>query len=249
MKFDTFDLICLVWSIIGFSSFIILQFVRAPYGRHKRKGWGPEISNKLGWIIMEFPSFLIILIFFLISSQSNYAKMLSLLWLIHYFNRTFIYPFRIRTKGKKIPFTIVGSGIFFNVINASINGYYLSFLEHYNAGSFNNWTFYLGIILFVVGFYINQKSDNILIHLRKPNEIGYKIPNKFLFNYISCPNLLGELIQWTGFAVMASNFPATCFLIWTAANLIPRAASHHQWYKEYFINYPKNRKALIPTLW
>ena len=249
MNVDTFNLICLVWSIIGLSSFVLLQFVRAPYGRHIRKGWGPETSNNLGWIIMEFPSFLIILIFFLISSQSNYAKILSLLWLIHYFNRTFIYPFRIRTKGKKIPFTIVSSGIFFNIINAFLNGYYLSYFENYNSGSFNNWTFYLGIILFVVGFYINQKSDNILIHLRKSNEIGYKVPKKFLFNYISCPNLLGELIQWAGFAVMAYNFPATCFFIWTAANLIPRAAGHHKWYKENFVNYPKNRKALIPILW
>ena len=249
MKLDTFNIICMVWSIMGISSFILLQFVRAPYGRHIKKGWGPEISNNLGWVLMELPSFSIILYFTLISSQSNYACMLSILWLIHYFNRTFIFPFRIRTKKKKIPLAIVLSAIFFNTVNASLNGYYLSVLEQYTSDSFQNWHFYAGIILFVVGFLINQISDNHLIHLRKPGETGYKIPNKFLFKYISCPNHLGELTQWAGFAIMAWNLPALSFFIWTAANLLPRAAGHHKWYKKHFTNYPKNRKALIPKLW
>lgn len=249
MNLETFNLICIVWVFVGIASFILLQFVSAPYGRHIRKGWGPEISNKLGWIIMELPSFLIILYFFLISNQSKYASMLSILWLIHYFNRTFIYPFRIRTKGKKMPLTIVISAISFNLVNASLNGYFLANLEQYDMTSFNDWNFYLGIFIFSISFIANQISDNILIHLRKPGETGYKIPKGFLFNYVSCPNHLSELLQWTGFAFMAWNYPAFCFLIWTAANLLPRASSHHKWYKEFFEDYPKKRKALIPKLW
>lgn len=112
MTLETLQIICIVWAIVGIASFILLQFVTAPYGRHVKKGWGPEVSNKLGWIIMEAPSFLIILYFYLSSEQSLYASLLSILWLIHYLNRTFIYPFRIRTKGKKMPLIIVGSAIF-----------------------------------------------------------------------------------------------------------------------------------------
>ena len=249
MNLETFNIICIIWSLIGVSSFILLQFVRAPYGRHLKKGWGKEISNKLGWILMELPSFLIILYFYLSFDQSNYASLLSILWIIHYFNRTFIYPFRIRTKNKKIPLAIVSSAVLFNLMNASLNGYYLANFEQYNSSSFLNWNFYLGIILFALGFIINQISDTILINLRKPGEVGYKIPSTFLFNYISCPNHLGELIQWTGFAFIAWNLPALSFLIWTAANLLPRAAGHHKWYKEKFKNYPKNRKALLPKIW
>jgi len=249
MKLEIFYIICLIWTIVGISSFLLLQFVRAPYGRHIKKGWGPEISNKLGWIVMELPSFLILLYFTLISSQSNYAFMLSFLWLLHYFNRTFVYPFRIHTKRKKIPLAIVISAIFFNTINAGLNGYFLSELEQYDSFSFQHWNFYLGLIFFIVGFIINQISDTLLINLRKPEEVGYKIPKKFLFKYISCPNHLGELTQWAGFAIMAWNFPALSFFIWTAANLIPRAAGHHKWYHKHFANYPKNRKALIPKLW
>ena len=249
MTLETLQLICVIWAIIGIASFILLQFVTAPYGRHVKKGWGPEVSNKLGWIIMEAPSFLIILYFYLSSEQSLYAGLLSILWLIHYLNRTFIYPFRIRTKGKKMPLIIVGSAIFFNCINAGLNGYFLAHFESYSQDSFYQWNFILGLLLFISGFIINQKSDHILIHLRKPGETNYKIPTGFLFKYISCPNLFGELVQWTGFVIMAWNLPATSFLVWTAANLIPRALGHHKWYKNHFPSYPKNRKIMIPKIW
>jgi len=248
MTLSTLNTICIVWASIGLGSFILLQFVNAPYGRHVKNGWGPQISNKLGWIIMEAPSFLIILYFYLTSNQGLYASMLSILWLLHYVNRTFIYPFRIRTKGKKMPLIIVGSAIFFNCINAGLNGYFLANFESYSSDSFYHLNFIIGLSLFIIGFFINQKSDHILIHLRKPGETGYKIPQGFLFKFISCPNLFGELIQWTGYAFMAWNYPALTFLVWTFANLLPRALGHHQWYKNRFDDYPKRRKAVIPGI-
>ena len=249
MTLETFNLICIIWAGIGVATFFLLQFVTAPYGRHTVKGWGPEISNRIGWILMELPSFVIILYFYLVSNQSNYATLLSLLWLGHYLNRTFIFPFRIRTKGKKMPLVIVLSAVLFNLFNAGLNGYFLAYFETYTNADFLNWSFILGLILFVFGHISNHISDTILINLRKPNETGYKIPTGFLFKYISCPNLFSEFIQWAGFALIAWNLPATTFLIWTAANLFPRAIKHHQWYLSHFKNYPKNRKAVIPWLW
>ena len=147
-----------------------------------------------------------------------------------------------------MPLLIVGSAIFFNCINAGLNGYFLANFENYNPDSFYQLNFIIGILLFLIGFFINQKSDHILIHLRKPGETGYKIPQGFLFNYLSCPNLFGELMQWTGFALMAWNLPALTFLVWTFANLIPRALGHHEWYREHFDNYPEKRKAVLPGI-
>lgn len=246
MSSETFFQVCQFWAGIAILTFILLQFVKAPYGRHIKKGWGPEISNKWGWILMEAPSFFIILYFFVSSDQSSYASLLSLLWLIHYANRTFIFPIRIRTKGKKMPLVIVLSAVFFNLINAGLNGYFLAHFETYTTANYGSWNFLIGILLFFGGAWINQKSDTLLIGLRKPGEVGYKIPKGFLFDYISCPNHFGELIQWGGFALMALNCPATTFFLWTAANLIPRAMNHHKWYKKTFDEYPESRKAIIP---
>ncbi|MFY0652007.1 MAG: DUF1295 domain-containing protein [Cyclobacteriaceae bacterium] len=246
MTLETLAFICIIWSGMAVATFVLLQFVKAPYGRHIEKGWGAEISNRMGWIIMELPSFLIILYFAISSKQSNYALLLSSLWLIHYFNRSIIFPFRIRTSGKKMPLVIATSAILFNMVNAGLNGYYLAKLEQYDHSNFYNLNFWIGAIVFALGFYINQRSDSILMNLRKPGETDYKIPIGFLFERISCPNHFGEIIQWLGFSIMAWNWPASTFLIWTLANLLPRSLRHHKWYNDKFEKYPKDRKAIIP---
>jgi steroid 5-alpha reductase family enzyme len=170
------------------------------------------------------------------------------LWTLHYLNRSVIFPFRTRTEGKQMPVSIVFSAIFFNLINAPINGYYFLHFAQYSELNCLTWNFLLGFFLFFAGVYINNKSDTMLINLRQPGQTGYTIPLGFLFNYISCPNLFGEMIEWLGFALMAWHLPALSFFVWTVCNLLPRAVSHHKWYKEKFPEYPKERKAVIPFL-
>lgn len=89
----------------------------------------------------------------------------------------------------------------------------------------------------------------MLLSLRKPGETGYLIPRGGLYEYISCPNYLGEIIEWFGFAIAAWSIPALSFALWTFFNIGPRAVLHHKWYLEKFPNYPKDRRALIPFLW
>ena len=147
-----------------------------------------------------------------------------------------------------MPFVIMLSAVFFNIMNGFSFGYYFSQFANYTNYWFSDIRFICGIILFFTGLYINWKADNMLIHLRKPGETGYKIPQGWLFEKISCPNLFGELIEWLGFAILCWNLPAFTFLIWTAANLIPRAIAHHKWYKEKFNEYPADRKAILPFI-
>jgi steroid 5-alpha reductase family enzyme len=150
-----------------------------------------------------------------------------------------------------MPLFIVINAILFNLVNAGLNGYWLAELAptgKYNEQWLSSPSFLTGGLLFVTGMAINIKSDNILIHLRKPGETGYKIPEGFLFEFISTPNLLGEIIEWTGFALMAWNLPALSFMVWTFANLVPRAKNHHDWYLKNFQEYPKERKIIFPFL-
>ena len=147
-----------------------------------------------------------------------------------------------------MPVVIMSSGIFFNLANTFMLGYYFTCFAHYDNSWLTDARFLAGVILFFTGLFINWKADDILIHLRKPDETDYKIPRGWLFEYISCPNLLGELIEWGGFALLCWNLPALAFFIWSAANLAPRALAHHRWYKNKFPGYPGNRKAVIPFI-
>lgn len=247
----TLNVLSIAWMAIALVIFPLLLKVRAPYGRHTKTTWGPMISNQLGWFVMEIPSFLIILFFYIKSNNitSFYLNIVFWLWLFHYIHRAMIFPFMTRTKGKKIPVVIVLMGMFFNFVNAFLNGAYMAY--YFDGHSITLVMFVrlsVGLLLFVLGMYINIRSDYMLINLRKTGETGYKVPHGWLFEYISCPNYFGEMLEWLGFAVLAWNLPALSFFVWTVANLLPRALSNHRWYYEKFPDYPSERKAVIPFI-
>jgi len=250
ISFDTYLLIFTIWIVVAIAIFFLLLKVTAPYGRHSSANWGPQIDNHYGWFLMEFPALAVMLFVFIkiFSIQNLPIAIMIGLYCLHYFNRTFIFPFRLHTRGKKMPLIILISGIVFNLANTFLLGYYFIYFENYETSWLYDTRFIIGLIVFFCGVFINWKSDNILIHLRKPNETGYKIPTGWLFKYISCPNMLGELIEWAGFAILCWNMPAVAFFIWSAANLIPRAIAHHKWYINQFKDYPTKRKAIIPKI-
>lgn len=253
MELRTLEWITWGWIALAIVVHVTMFFVTAPFGRHTSEKWGPTINNKLGWFIMELPSLGIMAYFLLCGSNplKNHMWILFALWIIHYVNRTLIYPLRIRSTPKRIPLFIVGNAILFNLMNAGLNGYYLAELAplaKYDATWLTSPHFILGLFLFVCGMFINMRSDTILINLRGKGGTGYRIPTGFLFDRISSPNLFGEIVEWTGFAVMAWNLPALSFMVWTFANLVPRAKNHHDWYHRTFPDYPKERKVVFPGL-
>ncbi|MDB9787708.1 DUF1295 domain-containing protein [Flavobacteriaceae bacterium] len=234
-----------LWIIIALIIFPINLIYKAPYGKHSTKKWGKTIDNKTGWILMEFPALITCpLIYYIVVEEISLSIGFIFIWITHYFNRTIIYPLKIKTKGKKIPIAIVASAFFFNVINGILNGYFIATIP-FESISFT--CILIGFIVFIFGLYINISSDNTLIKLRT-NQKGYVIPKGGLFNYVSCPNFFGEIIEWLGFAIMTLNLGSISFLIWTICNLIPRSKAHHNWYKENFEKYPSKRKAVIPYL-
>tara|TARA_B100001996_G_scaffold240020_1_gene185531 strand:- start:1101 stop:1862 length:762 start_codon:yes stop_codon:yes gene_type:complete len=248
---DNYFLFAYMWIAIGFVAFPFILKYDAPYGRHTSNNWGPLVDNKLAWIVMELPALILcpLIVFLSENILSNVTKFFILLWVIHYFNRSVIFPIRIKTNKKKMPFIIAFLAIIFNVINGLINGLYFSNIG-YNYPEL--WVFspqfIFGIIVFVFGFYINNVSDSYLIGLRKDHNNQYVIPQKGLFKFVSCPNFFGEIVEWLGFAIMTWSIAGLAFFLWTFFNLVPRALSHHRWYIEKFPDYPKNRKAVFPFI-
>jgi 3-oxo-5-alpha-steroid 4-dehydrogenase 1 len=238
--------------VVATGVFITLFFISAPYGRHARRGWGPMIPNHLSWFIMESPSALLFALFFALGTVSKNLPILLffVLWELHYVHRAFIYPWTIRDGHKKMPIGVILMGFAFNVGNAYANSHYLFTLSGgYPLSWLLDARFLVGVMMFVSGFIMNRWADLSLRALRKPGEINYSIPYGGLFNWVSCPNYLGEIIEWTGWALATWSLPGLAFAVWTFANLAPRARSHHAWYHKNFPEYPKERKALIPWVW
>ncbi len=252
MTQETFDVLIAAWVALALL-LAPIQFVIVPaYGRHRRANWGPEIGNRLGWIIMELVSpiaFLAPLAAGLVAgAYSAPVYIFAFLWCAHYANRSLVYPLAMRTSVKTIPVAIVASAMLFNAANGWSNGYYLaSPWADYGAEWLRDPRFIAGLALFLVGAAINIDADRRLIRMRRGVEhADYVIPQGGLFRYVSCPNHLGEIIEWSGFALACWNLPAAAFAIWTAANLGPRAWAHHRWYRRRFADYPPSRKGLIP---
>ncbi len=135
------------------------------------------------------------------------------------------------------------------MINGYFNGMALGMYgTKYESGWFSQPNFLIGLCFFVIGWLINVSSDEVLLRLRKPQETNYLIPRGGLYNWVSCPNFLGEIFLWSGWAIMCWNLAALSFAIWTVSNLVPRALAHHRWYRTVFADYPTDRKAIFPGL-
>ncbi len=141
----------------------------------------------------------------------------------------------------------------FSSANAYMQGmwiFHLAPASRYTAAWLTTPQFLGGVAIFLGGFAINLHSDHIIRHLRPPGGTGFHIPTGGLFEYVSAANYLGELTEWTGWAIMTWSLPGLVFAIWTFANLGPRAHRHHRWYRETFgAAYPLHRKRMIPFLY
>lgn len=247
-----FHYLLIGWFALAGAIFIALFFVVAPYGRHTKRNWGPGLNSKMGWIVMESTAPLMFGACFVFGQNRNTIAGLVflILWEAHYIHRAFIYPFRRKESPKPMPMAVIALGFIFNAVNGYLNGRYIYTLSD---GFSNSWLadprFITGVLLFIGGFIINRESDHILHNLRQVGESGYKITHRGLFHWISCPNYLGEIMIWTGWALSTWSITGLSFAVWTAANLIPRARSHHIWYQKNFADYPANRKTLVPGIW
>jgi hypothetical protein len=228
-----------VWIVLAVVCSILLVFIPAPYGKFTRKGFGPLVDRRAGWIAMETPAVWAMAFFFAFgrSTANPVAIVFLVMWEIHYLYRTYVFPFRMRGEKRQMTLLAVLFGVVFNTGNAYLNGHYIfTMSEPYPGQWFFDARFFLGAGLFAVGLGINIHSDAILRSLRKPGEAGYKIQ----------PNYFGEIVEWAGWALATWSLGGLVFFMWTASNLVPRALSHHKWYLSNFPSYPRRRKALIP---
>ena len=220
-----YDWLVIAWLALAVVTFFALFFITAPYGRFTRGGWGPRISPRWGWVLMESPSLITFFVFYLLGDQRGnpLAVFYLLLWAIHYVNRSFVYPFRLRGARPRMALSVIAMGATFNIGNGYLNARYLYTLgPDLDVSWMLDPRFIVGVVLFAAGFALNQHSDRVLISLRRPGENGYKIPRGGGYRFVSCPNYLGEIVEWGGWALACwtpGGWPSSCgrWPIWLPA--------------------------------
>jgi len=247
----------LIWGMTAMAVvvFISLYFVKAGYGQFRTKQWGWSINNKVAWTVMEAPVFLVMLCIWSRSGAKWHVPefLLFLLFELHYFQRSFVFPW-LMTGRSKMPIAIMLMGVTFNVINGLMQGGGLYWFPNpdFQEGAhyLTHWNAICGIALFVVGLAVNWHSDHVIRHLRKPGDTRHYLPQGGMYRYVTSANYLGELMEWVGFALAAATPVAWVFPLWTAANLVPRAHAIHIKYRKEFGNEAVGkRKRILPFIY
>ncbi|MGA1792344.1 MAG: DUF1295 domain-containing protein [Thermoplasmatota archaeon] len=249
--FDTIYIVLLsAQFVLAAVVFLVLTFISAPYGKHSRKGWGPSIGSRWAWTLMELPAVFVILLVYVFFHEalSPTPLVLLFLWEAHYLYRTFLYPSFFRGSKRNFPVILVVFAFLFNIMNGFINGYFLAQMDR-ELDWLISIPFVLGTAIFIGGFLLHVRSDALIRTLRRKGETGYKLPHGGAFRFVSNPNYLGEIVQWSGWALLTLSLPGLAFALFTLANLLPRAVSNHRWYRENFEDLPKDRRIIIPYLY
>lgn len=240
--------VALVWAAVAVAVVPYLLLRPAPYGRHGRPGWGKTVPARVAWLLMELPSpaGMVMLFWLGRGSHAPVATVFLALWLCHYGYRALVFPWLLPATARPMPVVVLAAGACFNVVNAYLNGVWLFSLGPIRAVAWlTSVPFLLGGLLFFGGGLVHVLADRELRRARA-RAAGYTVPHGPLFRLVSCPNYLGEIIEWTGFALATWSPGGLLFAAWTAANLVPRAIHHHRWYRKTFADYPKHRRAVVP---
>ena len=254
ISLDTYNLFLWIMAAVAVVVFIALYFVEAGYGYLFNPKFGFPVPNKVAWVLMECPVFIVMAILWWMSDYAMQTAplVLFIIFQTHYFQRSFIFPMLMRGNSK-MPLGIVALGFIFNTLNALMQGGWIFFLapQDYYADWFSKPFIYIGIAIFFAGMFINWQADYIIRHLRKPGDTKHYIPKGGMFRYVSSANYFGELVEWTGFAIASWSWAGVVFVLWTFANLAPRSASLYKRYeKEFGEEFTSlGRKRIIPFIY
>ncbi|CAD0199026.1 unnamed protein product [Chrysodeixis includens] len=109
-------------------------------------------------------------------------------------------------------------------------------------------------IIFLVMWYEQYRTNVIFANLRKDKKSGqvvteeHKIPNGRLFEYVSSPHRMCEIVMYTLLLMLVPTKTFFCIYLWVLGNQTQTAIAAHEWYKKTFDKYPSNRFAVFPRL-
>ena len=198
MNSNLFDFFLIGMAVLGGAVFAALHFFEAGYGYLFDRRYGFPVPNRVGWVVMEAPVFILMTVLWLLSERTwqTGPLLLFLLFQSHYLQRAFIFPLLIRGRSA-MPAGIVAMGMAFNTLNALMQGGWIFFVSP--ANYYDDWLakpyIWIGGLLFLAGMVVNIHSDAIIRRLRKPGDTRHYIPRGGMFRYVSSANYFGDLVK------------------------------------------------------
>ena len=251
----------IITGILALGGFQVFMHVTglgaAPTGKFNSGTLALPVGLPVGvaWWTMEQPAFLVPLASLLCylgdGGEVHPGVLLLGMPMAHYLQRAYIYPWL--SRGSNYPLHAWASAMAFCIANgtAQANDLLYGPTRAVPWSALYSTRAVLGFALFAFGMAANIHSDYILRSLRAPGSREYRIPRGGLFEYVSGAHFVGEIIEWSGYAV-ACNF-ATAPLAFAAFNWMgigTRAMATHAWNLRTFGDkYPKDRKKLVPFVW
>ncbi|XP_032135019.1 3-oxo-5-alpha-steroid 4-dehydrogenase 1 isoform X1 [Sapajus apella] len=154
----------------------------SPYGRQATPRCRLRVPARVAWAVQELPSLALPLYQCASESAPRLRDapncILLAMFLVHYVQRSLIYPFLIR-GGTPMPLFSCILATMFCTGNGYLQSRYLSHCAVYADDWLRDPRFLMGFGLWLMGMLINIHSDHILRNLRKPGDTGYKIPRVF----------------------------------------------------------------------
>ncbi|XP_030556806.1 polyprenol reductase [Drosophila novamexicana] len=110
-------------------------------------------------------------------------------------------------------------------------------------------------LVFLFAWLQQYASNMLLVRLRRDAKTGavqteaHLLPSGGWFNLISSPHMFFEVVMYYCLADLFTPISTwKLIFLWVASNQTINALLTHQWYKENFKDYPKQRHAIIPWL-
>lgn len=256
ISYSSFHMLLGVMSVLALVVFVALYFVKAGYGMFRTASWGWSIDNRLAWVLMEAPVFVVMWWLWAASGvgMSQPLFLFFLLFQLHYAQRSFLFPCLMKGRSK-MPLAIMLMGVVFNLLNGMMQAGGLFYYPDHSAYA-EGWAYllhphaWLGLLLFFAGMAINLHSDHVIRHLRHPGDTRHYLPQKGFYRYVTSANYFGELVEWTGFALLTASPAAWVFVWWTFANLVPRAhVIYRRYVEEFGAEQVGHRKRIFPFIY
>jgi very-long-chain enoyl-CoA reductase len=225
------------------------------------KDLGPQISWRLVYVIEYMGPLLAFPILFFLRTfiwgpgsdvpLSDLQKVAFGLFCLHFIKRELETMFLHKFSRPTMPLF----NLFKNSGYYSFCGWYIAyFVMHPKYVSPSIERAYYCVPIFIVLMICNFVCHWILANLRPEGTSIRRIPKGFLFELVSCPNYLTEIIQWWVYAWMIQSVSGFVFAVVGGGQMAVWALDRHLLYKKEFNGengkekYPR-RNVLIPYIW